>query len=95
MVEGGRGSGKTFRAVQAAPDGSAYVVASEAERCHCRDILRHQGRRSDSLRFITLEDVQRGRMRGLSSDMIRVDHDVEARAQERVWELIQAHLHRT
>lgn len=79
---GGRGTGKTWRLVNDARDGDFMVVAHPAERDHVRELLRRQGRSTDALRFLTLEDDRAAdRLRGMErSKRVYIDHQAHERA---------------
>lgn len=82
-----RGTGRTTRQLAGLPDGGVYVVAHQPSTQHCKALLVDVlGRRSDAVRFVTLEQVRHSALRGLSrTTPIDVDHHAwhVARCDER------------
>ena len=71
-----RGTGRTYRQLEALPDGGVFVVHTNAMRHHVRRTLNAQGRKSDavSVRVVT-GSMDTDLLRGLSVPLA-VDHAV-------------------
>lgn len=70
----GRRTGRTYRTIEALPDGGTLVVHAEAMRPYVREQLRKQGRRSDAIRVVNWRSVC-GPLRGATGPMA-IDHAV-------------------
>ena len=85
-----RRSGRTTRHIAALPDGSIYVVLHGDERRYVRDLLRHLGRDLDTIKLVTVDDVERGALRGLRRETIMaVDHAVWDEGGYRDFEILR------
>lgn len=73
----GRGFGRTYRALNALPDGGVFVVHSDAFLWYVRVLLEQQGRRTNAVRAVPVRDLDQ--LRGLSVP-VAVDHFVEESA---------------
>lgn len=72
---GERGPGKTFRALQALPDGAVYVVHNRAMRDHCARSLEAMGRSRTAVTVVAAEDASRY-LWGRRPPAVDVDHAV-------------------
>jgi len=58
QFHGARHSGRTWRQLQALPDGSIFLVPNEKLASYCRNQLRRMGRQPRSIRFATPENFR-------------------------------------
>lgn len=73
---GPRASGRTYRALQAAPDGAVFIVSCTAMINHCRHELVKMGRKSNALKCVSAQQPDLPyRLRGLRRSMVHFDRD--------------------
>lgn len=77
-----RGSGRTYRAVEALPDGGTYIVFNVYQTAVVRDALATQGRKADAVSIVPWSPdlLRERRLRGLKH--VAVDHDLWGRLHE-------------
>lgn len=71
-----RGTGRTYRAVGALPDGGTYIVYNIYQTAGIRDALAKQGRKADTINIVPWSPdlLRRHQLKGLRH--VAVDHDV-------------------
>lgn len=71
-----RGSGRTYRAVEALPDGGTYIVYNVYQTAEIRDMLAKQGRKPNAINIVPYNRdlLSGGRLKGLTH--ASTDHDV-------------------
>lgn len=73
-IEGGRQFGRTWRQLAALPDGSIFLVPTEAIAGYCRNLLRGMGRQPGVIRFATPANFCR--FQGARASAFDTDHSV-------------------
>lgn len=76
----GRGTGRTTRQMQSAPQGALYVVAQRSEREICLRMARDMGR--SDLEIVTLDWIRSDRWRGRRFPALVIDHFADEIAGE-------------
>lgn len=72
----GRGTGRTYRAVAALPDGGTYLLHNNALFSDVRRMLVDQGRASNALKLVSLQQLRDnpGLFSGLPVGTVAIDH---------------------
>ena len=82
MSDTARGTGRTYRAVEALPDGGTYLVSNVYQTAIVRDALAKQGRRANAVNVVPWSTglLRERRLKGLTH--VAVDHDLWDRLPE-------------